>query len=139
MAIIETRVEGLKELNRALKMANAELPKQMRLALNEAADLIVQGAVPNIPTRTGRARRSVRAASTRTLSRVAGGSNRVPYYPWLDFGGRVGRARGVDRQFRKRGRYIYKAYFRAKESGEFEGVLEEAVRRVLKAATLEEG
>jgi hypothetical protein len=101
------KIEGLAEFNRNLRKLDSDLPKALRLAHNEAANIIVEWAQPKVPRKTGRAMRSVKAKSTRTESRVQGGGNRVPYYPWLDFGGRVGPKRNITRQFRKGGRYIY--------------------------------
>ena len=34
----------------------------------------------------------------------------MPYYPWLDFGGKVGPKRSVERPFRREGRYIYPGF-----------------------------
>lgn len=104
------QVRGLREFTRSLRQVDAELPKELRKALNVGADLVVSWARPRVPTKTGRARRSVRASSTRTAARVTGGGKRVPYYPWLDFGGRVGRRRSVVRPFERGGRYIYPGY-----------------------------
>lgn len=110
MAAIEPiKIEGLAEFNRALKKLDSDLPKALRLAHNKAAQLIVDWAQPRVPRKSGRAAGTVKAKSTRTESRVQGGSTRVPYYPWLDFGGRVGPKRSVRRPFIKEGRYIYPA------------------------------
>jgi len=104
-------VKGLSQFRRDLKAIEADAPKQIRTVMNDAMDIVVGWARPRIPRRTGRASASVRAKSTGTKARIAGGSRRVPYYPWLDFGGRVGRRRSVTREFRKDGRYIYEGYF----------------------------
>lgn len=104
------KVEGLTRLNRSLKSISKDAPKQLRLVGNEAADLVVKDAKPDVPTDTGTAQRTVRAASTRTAAQVKAGGKRAPWYPWLDFGGRVGIRRSVRRQFIKGGRYIYPAY-----------------------------
>jgi hypothetical protein len=103
------KVAGLAEFNRNLRKLNSDLPKALRLAHNEAAQIIVDYAKPKVPRKSGRAAASVKAKSTRTESRVQGGSKRVPYYPWLDFGGRVGPKRSVHRPFIKQGRYLYPA------------------------------
>lgn len=108
-------VEGLKEFNRSLKALDSDLPKALRLALNDAADVIVSEAKPKIPSRSGRAKGTVKARSTRTAARVVGGGNRAPYYPWLDFGGSVGKRHSVKRPFLTNGRYIYDAYFRNRD------------------------
>lgn len=108
MATIDPiRIEGLAEFNRNLRKIDADLPKTLRLAHNEAGQLIVNYATPKVPRRTGRAAGTLKTKSTRTSTRVQGGSKRVPYYPWLDFGGRVGPRRSVRRPFIKEGRYIY--------------------------------
>lgn len=128
------RIDGLAEFARNLRKLDSDLPKALRVALNEAADLVVGEAVPHIPRRSGRAARSVKPRSTRTAVRVVGGSNRVPYYAWLDFGGRVGRRKSVSRPFHREGRYIYKAYFKLRESGEFGDVLTRALLGVAEQA-----
>lgn len=130
-------IDGLTEFNRNLKKLDADLPKALRVALNEAADVVVGYAKPRVPKRSGRAQRSVKARSTRTAVRVSGGGNRAPYYPWLDFGGRVGRGLSVQRRFMKDGRYIYEGYFRKKESGEFQEALNRALLDVARQAGVE--
>lgn len=129
------RVEGLSEFARNLKKLDADLPKTLRTALNEAADVVVNYARPRIPKMSGRAARSLRARSTRTEVRVSAGGNRAPYYPWLDFGGRVGRNKSVRRPFLKDGRYIYKGYFARKT--EFGEALEGALLKTAAAAGVE--
>jgi hypothetical protein len=110
---VAIRVDGLKQLNKSLRALSADAPKALRLAGNEAADLIVKTArpkVPNGPGKNGHAAASVKAASTRTAARVKAGGPKFPYFPWLDFGGRVGRKKHVVRPFLKSGRYVWKAY-----------------------------
>jgi hypothetical protein len=102
------RIDGLAQFTRNLRRLDRDLPKAVRVALNDATGIVIDYARPRVPRRSGRAQRSIRAASTRTLARVSAGGARVPYYPWLDFGGRVGRKRSVDRPFYKEGRYLWK-------------------------------
>lgn len=104
------KIKGLKEFSRALRKVDSDLPKALRIANNEAADIVVEWAVPHVPKRTGKAAASLKAKSTRTAARVAGGSSSAPYYPWLDFGGRVGPQNSVRREFIKEGRYMYPGY-----------------------------
>ncbi len=137
MATKPVKIEGLKQFNKDLKTLDKDLPKMTRLALNEASSVIVDSARPKIPTRSGKARRSVKAQSTRTLARVSGGGGRAKYYPWLDFGGRVGKNKSVRRPFLKEGRYIYAAYHRKKRSGEFDRILEDALVKVVSSAGFE--
>jgi hypothetical protein len=129
------KIDGLAEFSRNLKRLDSDLPKALRIALNEAADIIVGYARPRVPKRSGRAAASIKARSTRTQVRVSGGGTRVPYYPWLDFGGRVGRGRSVSRPFLKQGRYIFAAY---EERGkEFAEVLQRALLDVAQQAGIE--
>lgn len=101
------KVIGLKEFNKGIKRLDKDLPKGVRLAFNEAADIVIDAARPKIPRRSGRAAGSLKAQSTQTLARISVGGNRAPYYPWLDFGGKVGRRNSVVRPFYRSGRYIY--------------------------------
>lgn len=104
------KIEGLTRLNRSLRNISKDAPKQLRLVGNAAAEVVVDDAKPDVPAESGRAARTVRAASTRTAAQVKAGGTRAPYYPWLDFGGRVGINRSIRRTFIKSGRYIYPAY-----------------------------
>lgn len=122
-------IRGLQEFVRALRKVNTDLPKELRVALNQGADLVVEWARPRVPSRSGRARRSLRVSSTRTAARVTGGGARVPWYPWLDFGGRVGRKRSVHRAFLPSGRYIFPGYAARQDE-----VQDEVVRALLDLA-----
>lgn len=112
MSLIEPiKIDGLRDLQRALKQADGESQKKLRLVLNKAADIVVadaQGLVPRGPS--GDARASLKARSGQREAVASGGSRKAPYYPWLDFGGRVGRKRSVERRFIKSGRYLYPAW-----------------------------
>lgn len=112
MAVPEPiRIQGLREFSRALRRLDSDLPKALKRAQDAGADVVVRWAQPRVPQgRSGRARRSIRATSTRAYAKVTGGGARVPYYPWLDFGGRVGRKRSVHRAFLAGGRYVYPGY-----------------------------
>lgn len=126
------RIHGLREFNRNLRRLDSNLPKGLRLAGNRAANIVVAEARPRVPKRTGRAAASVRAASTRTSARVRGGGARVPYYPWLDFGGRVGRNRSVSRPFLQEGRYIWAAF--ADQRAQVQAELHDALVDVARGA-----
>lgn len=131
------KVVGLAEFNRSLKRMDAELPKALRVALNQSVDVVVRDAQAQVPRRSGRAAASIRAQSTRTVARVKAGGRRAPYYPWLDFGGAVGRHKSVKRAFLKQGRYIYDAYFKRRDSGEFAEILATTLADVARSAGLE--
>lgn len=128
-------VEGLTEFNQALKRLDKDLPKLTRLAMNKAADVVVQYGRARIPVRTGRAQASIKARSTRGAVRVSEGGNRAPYTPWLDFGGRTGRRKRTVRKFISEGRYLYPALY--EKSDEIQQALEDGLRDVAAAAGLE--
>lgn len=131
------KIYGLAAFNRSLRKVDKELPKTVRLALNEAAQAVIDKAAPQVPSRTGAARRSLKARSTRTEVRVGAGSTRVHYYPWLDFGGRVGRKKATKRPFYTDGRYLYPTYHKLKASGEFERILSAALVNAARQAGVE--
>ncbi|WP_025620414.1 HK97 gp10 family phage protein [Salinispora cortesiana] len=105
------KIDGLAAFTRNLRRLDADLPKTLRVAMNDAATVVVDWARPRVPRRSGRAARSLRTASTGKAVRVRAGGKRVPYWPWLDFGGE-GRIKGrpVKRPFKKEGRYIWAGY-----------------------------
>jgi len=107
MQDLKVNVVGLADFNRGLRRLDSEAPKGLRIALNGVADLLIQKTRPQIPSRTGAARASLRAKSTRTSARIVAGGRTAPYYPWLDFGGKTGIRRSVSRPFYSEGRYIY--------------------------------
>jgi hypothetical protein len=129
------KIDGLSQFRANLKKLDRDLPKALRLAFNAAADIVVDDARPRVPSRSGKARASVKAKSTQSYSRVSGGGNKAPYYPWLDFGGKVGRNRSVSRPFIKDGRYIYHAYYRNRHR--YVEVLEASLIKVADQAGIE--
>lgn len=119
------KVEGLREFQRALKTMDGESQKRLRVELNKIADVVVQGAARRVPRKTGRAAASLRVQSSQTEARVLGGSKKVPYYGWLDFGGKVGRDKSVKRPFLTSGRYMWPTVAASRSS------LEKALQRSL--------
>ena len=103
------QVTGLREFQKQLKAMDAGLPKQLRLALNQASAEVIDYAEAHFARKTGRAAGSLKARSSQREARVALGGNRAPYAPWLDFGGE-GRIKGRPpaRPVIKSGRYVYK-------------------------------
>lgn len=110
-AIDPIRVEGLRELQAALRAVDGQAQKQLRLVLNDAANIVVRGAQSRAPVRSGAYRDSIRASSGQREAKVSGGSSKVAYAGWIDFGGAVGRNRSVKRPFIKVGRYVYPTYY----------------------------
>lgn len=128
-------VKGLKEFNRSLKSLDADLPKATRIALNGCSDFLIAKTLPLIPRRTGRAAKSLKAKSTRTSVRIGVGGKQAPYYPWLDFGGAVGKGRSVRRPFHTEGRYLYPTLRRNRD--EFTKIMQGAILDVARGAGLD--
>jgi len=133
---LKVEVIGLAALNKGLRAIDSQAPKELRLALNEVAGLLVDATRPKIPSVTGAARRSLVARSTRTSARVAVGGKRAPYFPWLDFGGQ-GRVAGrpAPRQFLGEGRYVYPTLRQIRPR--IEAQLQDSLSRVIRNAGLE--
>jgi hypothetical protein len=129
-------VAGLRDFQRQLKAMDAGLPKQLRLALNEASKVVIDYAGARMPSRSGRAKASLKARSTQRTARVALGGSRAPWAPWLDFGGE-GRVRGrpAHRDFIKAGRYVYPALDIKRT--EITEIMSEALTQLAKDAGLE--
>ena len=100
-------LSGVREFQRQLKTMDAELPKQIRVTLNAAGEVVLRYAKPKVPTRSGAAASSLKLRSSQREARLGAGGRKAPYYPWLDFGGKVGPADSVERPFITEGRYIY--------------------------------
>lgn len=110
------KIGGLRDFQKALKQMDGESQKQLRVVLNEAATTVGKGASRRVPRRTGRAADSLRAMSSQREARVMGGSKKVAYYGWLDFGGRIGRDKATRRPFVQGGRYMYPAFSANRDS-----------------------
>lgn len=137
MAKPQIQVDGLKPLVATLKQIDSDLPKGMRIALNKVATTLVEEVRPQFPLKSGRARKSVKASSTRTAARVRMGGPNALHAPWVDFGGKVGIRKSVERPFIKRGRYLYPTLDRMQPQIEQE--LQDAIKTVVEDAGLDMG
>lgn len=135
MTIEPIRIEGLREFQRALKTMDGESQKQLKVALDEVSRVVAAGAARRVPRKTGRAAASLRAQSSQREARVVEGSRKIRYYGWLDFGGRVGIDRSVERRFVRSGRYLWPTV--AANRQPLEKALQEALIRVARESGLE--
>lgn len=138
-AIDPIKVKGIRELQAALKDLDGETQKQLRVVFNRIAETVAAGASRRVPVRSGRARASVKVASSQREARIKAGGTRVPYYPWLDFGGqapgnKTHGARGK-RRFVADGRYLYPTYSANRDS--IRPALERELIGLARAAGLE--
>jgi hypothetical protein len=104
-------VQGLAELNLALSRIEPQLRKNLNKRMRKIAADVRDAVRAEMPSRSGRARRSVRAGVSYTGAYVVSGKKEVPYVPWLDFGGTlkpVGGRKGEQRRpVIQGGRYLY--------------------------------
>lgn len=97
------KITGLREFQSSLRKMDAGLPRQIRVILNEAVELVTDYASARFPRRSGRAAGSIKARSSQREARAALGGRRAPYAPGLDFGG----GRPQFPPFKRGGRYLY--------------------------------
>ena len=136
MSSARVEIDGLKEFQGSLRAMEAGLPKQLRTVLNAAADVVLDAARPDVPTKSGRARASMKARSSQRAARIAVGGKKAPYYPWLDFGGEGKRkGRPAARPFLRKGRYVYPALDRTHD--QVTEVMAQGLTDLAKSAGLE--
>ena len=85
------QVDGLRQLRNAMRKAEAGSQKFLQVHLKQVAINVANHARDKVPSLTGAARDSVRAYATTESAYIRGGGEKVPYFPWLDFGGTTGR------------------------------------------------
>lgn len=134
---VSVRIRGLKEVRAALRRFGGNVPEETRTAAQRAAELVIAHAKPRVPVgpaRAGHARDTMRLVDAGGRWCVTAGDAAHSYYPWLDFGGRVGIRNSVKRTYIKSGRYIYPAYKAVSPAIEEE--MADAVRRAARSAGL---
>lgn len=80
------RIEGLREVQKALKDLSDDLKNEMKSTHLEAAQIVAKAARPLAPVLTGRLAASIRPAAVRTGGRVRVGASAVPYAGPIHFG-----------------------------------------------------
>jgi hypothetical protein len=124
---VKVEVRGIRELQRAFKQVESGLPKALRGEFLGIAQRVASSAASRVERLTGRAASSiVPRASTRGAS-IAFGGQRAEHYPWLDFGGAVGRRRSIVRPVVAGGRYVYPAI--AEHQEETAAAVDQAIER----------
>jgi hypothetical protein len=92
------------ELKYALRSVSDEVADVVLSELEDIAKGVAADARKRVPYRSGRAQQSYKAQG----SAIVFGDG-VPYVPWLEFGGAVGRKGSVKRPYVREGRYVYPA------------------------------
>lgn len=80
------QIEGLKEVNAALRSMSKDTRDDMKATHKKAAAIVIAGAKRFVPVRTGRLAESIRDGSTQRMGRVRVGSASVPYAGPIHFG-----------------------------------------------------
>lgn len=106
---IEVRVEGMAEVLAGLSRLASSAPAAGLDAASESAKIVGGEAKLGVPIGPGAGGHAV-ASLTATGPQVSGGGSRFPYFPWLDFGGAVGKNNSVRRPFIRQGRFIWDTY-----------------------------
>ena len=104
---VTVQVKGLKEFQGAIRQIDRALGPELRKGLNEAAEIVAGAARPLVPVRSGDAAGSIKVGSTQRAAQIKVGGEAAPYFPWLDFGGTVGRGKSIRRPYKRGGRFIY--------------------------------
>jgi hypothetical protein len=132
---LKVEVRGVRELRKALKDVGGDAPKELAAGLAEAAEIVARVARPRVPVRTGRAVGSIKVRKQSAGAALAVGGTAAPYYPWLDFGGKVGRNKSIRRPFVHGGRYIYPAL--ADTRDEVNAKVDDVLKRMAERAGFE--
>lgn len=133
-AVDPIKIEGLVDFQRAVKLAEDGLQKQLRVVFNEAAEIVVGSGRPFIPRRSGALAATLRASSGQRNATVSLGKAKTPYAGFVEFGGRVGPNQSVRRPFVPGGRSMYPAVKR--EEAEIMAVMAKGLNRLADEAGL---
>ena len=109
---VEVRVRGTAKLAAEIGLLKGRLPRVVKQAARDAAKPVLRDTkamVPIGPAKGGHAKSSLRIVTSRGGIAIRGGGGRFPYYPWLEFGGGVGRNKRTFRQRAPGGRYLFPA------------------------------
>lgn len=80
-------VEGLRELGAAVRrLKDRDLSEAVKRANKNAAEKVVERALPNVPVRQGNLRASVKALGTQRSGKAKAGKKTVPYAAAVHWG-----------------------------------------------------
>lgn len=130
------RVTGIVDLQRALRQMDKDAPKELAAELASVSELVLRKARPKVPHLTGAAQGSMKVKKQQRGAALAVGGSRAEYYPWLDFGGRVGRGGSVRREVIRGGRYIYPTV--AENSAEIKSMVDAVLEKMARRAGFEQ-
>lgn len=123
------RIDGLRELSRALKAVEAGLQKEINGVFKRAADKVATKARGRIRSRSGRLAASLQPFGTQRTSGVRMGRKAVPYAGPYEFGGYP-----AGRPFVKEGRALYPTF--QEQAPAVRKDIEDGLRDVIRRAGL---
>jgi hypothetical protein len=108
------RVIGVKDLQKALRDVDKDLPKELAAGLAEASEIVLNAARPLVPRKSGEAQDSMKVRKQQRGAAIAVGGSKAPHFGFIEFGGTVGRGHvprsgggAIKRPFITEGRSIY--------------------------------
>jgi bacteriophage HK97-gp10 putative tail-component len=99
----------LRDLKRATDPLLGPVIKAMQEAGRKAAAPVAAQARGSVPKDEGTLAEDIRVTASRTGAAVRMGRKKVPYAPWIEFGGERHRPHFSERDFIKDGRYLFPA------------------------------
>lgn len=135
MAAETIRVDGLKELNIALRKVDRDAPRELASELSGISTHVMNRARPKVPRISGDAAASIKVRKKAKGSMLAIGGARAPYMPWLNFGGSVGRSKSIHRPMVKPDYFIYRTL--SEEKSTIDRMLNSALERMGRRAGFE--
>jgi hypothetical protein len=103
---VEINMAEARRLARQFDGLGDDVQKTVNQEIGLISGRMVSRIRARVPSKSGRARASVRAQG----GKITAGGTGAPHYPWLEFGGSTkvpGAGRRVQRGFIKTGRYIF--------------------------------
>lgn len=141
---VKVEIRGLRELASAFKAVDAGLPRQLRTEYLGVARVVADRIAGRVSRgSSGRAAGSIKPRASQRGASIAAGGSAAEYYPWLDFGGSVGKGHrpgvpwsgSIRRDAPDGGRYIYPTI--AGSGDEIREGTEAAIKRAAEAAGFE--
>lgn len=132
---VRVEIRGGRELARAFKRLETGLDKELRAGFREIARTVAGRAASKVPRLTGRAAGSIKPRASQAGAGIAFGGSSAEYYPWLDFGGRVGRGKSLYRDLATGGRYVYPTIAESKD--DIGRMADDVIREVARKADFE--
>lgn len=120
-----------KQARDALRQVARQVDPAAARALTDVAGRVVAQVRAAVPRKSGRATASVRKSG----AGLEFGGAVAPYFPWLDFGGKVGRKQLVTRPYESKGRYVFPAI--RQHRADMEREAERALGKVIQRAGLD--